>query len=38
MVVSVLKKTEEGERRAYKIDFTALETDALLGSGIKKLI
>ena len=35
MVVSVLQKTEEGERRAYKIDFNALETDLLLGSGTR---
>lgn len=32
-MVTALEKTEEGERRAYKIDFSTLETSALLGSG-----
>lgn len=26
-------KTEEGERRAYKIDFSSLETGPLIGRG-----
>jgi hypothetical protein len=31
--VQALAKTEEGERRAYKIDFSAVEMTDLIGSG-----
>lgn len=33
-VVQALVKTEEGERRNYKIDFAAIEIQTLLGTGI----
>lgn len=32
-VTAALMKTEEGERRVYKIDFSALETSHQLGEG-----
>ena len=37
MAVHALAKTEEGERRAYKIDFSAVEITDLIGSGMFQL-
>lgn len=32
-MVEALIKVEEGEKRAYKVDYSALETTSMIGSG-----